>query len=79
MLTCIVNASNHTKCVSLCGHKCDIQPTPIVLHPNKYSSELHFYPFVVKLDKCVGSCNSLNNLSNKVCVPRKTRFKYTCF
>ena len=25
-----------------------------------------------KLDKCVGSCNALNDLSDKVCVPNKT-------
>ena len=34
--------------------------------------QLHYYPFVVKLDRRVGSCNSLNDLSNKVCVPNKT-------
>ena len=27
---------------------------------------------MVKLDRCVGSCNTLNDLSNKVCVPNKT-------
>ena len=27
---------------------------------------------MVKLDKCVGSCNTLNDLSNRVCVPNKT-------
>ena len=27
---------------------------------------------MVKLDSCIGSCNTLNNLSNKVCVPNKT-------
>ena len=49
-----------------------IQPTFINLDPNEYSQEFHFYPFSVKLDKCVGSCNTLNDLSNKVCVPNKT-------
>ena len=29
-------------------------------------------PFAVKLDRCVGSCNTLNDLSNKVCIPNKT-------
>ena len=29
------------------------------------------YPFAVKLDRCVVSCNTLNDLSNKVCVPNK--------
>ena len=48
------------------------QPTLINLHPNKYSQEFHCYPFSVKLDRFVGSCNTLNDLSNKVCVPNKT-------
>ena len=26
----------------------------------------------VKLDRCAGSCNTLNDLSNKVCIPNKT-------
>ena len=72
LLSSIVNASNHTKCVSLSNQKCEIQPTFINLHPNEYSQEFHYYPFTVKLDKCVGSCNTLNDLSNKVCVPNKT-------
>ena len=54
MLTNIVNASNHTKCVSSSNQKCEIQPTPINLNPNEYSQELHYYPFSVKLDKCDG-------------------------
>ena len=71
VISSIVNASNHTKCVSLSNQKCKIQPTPINLHPNKYSQEFHYYPFTVKLDRCAGSCNTLNDLSNKVCSPNK--------
>ena len=66
-----VNGSNHTKCVSLSNKKCMTQPTFIDL-PNKYSQEFHYYPFSVHLDRYVGSCNTLNDLSNKVCVPNKT-------
>ena len=44
----------------------------INLHPIKYSEELHYYPFAFKLEKCVGSCNTLNDLSNEVCNPSKT-------
>ena len=47
-------------------------PTPINLQPNEYTQEFHYYPFAVKLDRCVGSCNTLNDLSNKVCIPNKT-------
>ena len=56
----------------MCKRKCEIQPTLINLHPNKYSQELQYYPFVVKLYGCVGSCNTLNDLSNKKCVPNKS-------
>ena len=27
---------------------------------------------MVKLDRCIGSCNTLNDLSNKVYIPNKT-------
>ena len=49
-----------------------IQPTLNNLRPNEYSQEFYYYPFAVKLDTCIGSCNTLNDLSNKVCVPNKT-------
>ena len=72
LLTSIINASNHTKCVSLSNQNYEIQPTLINLHPNEYSQKLHYYPFAVNLDKYVGSCNTLNDLSNKACVQNKT-------
>ena len=48
------------------------QSTLINLRPNEYSQEFRYYPFVVKLDRFAGSCNTINDLSNKVCVPNKT-------
>ena len=67
----IANASNHTKSMSLCNQKCDIQPIVINLHPNEYSQEFHYTQFAVKLERGVGSCNTLNDLSNKVYVSKK--------
>ena len=49
------------------------QPTLINLHPNEYSQKLHYYPFVVKLDRHVGRCDNLNDLSNKIGIPNKTK------
>ena len=72
LLTGLANGSNHKKCVSLNNQKCTTQPTLINLHPNEYSQEFHYYPFAVNLDRCVGSRNTLNDLSNKVCVSNKT-------
>ena len=54
----IVNASNHAKYVLLGNQKCKIQS--------------YYYPFAVKLDRFVGSCNTLNDLSNKLCIPNNS-------
>ena len=35
LLSSIVNASNHTKCVWLSNQKCMIQPTLVNLHPTE--------------------------------------------
>ena len=43
-----------------------IQPTLINLHPNEYSQQFYYYLFAVKLDRCIGTYKTLNNLSNKV-------------
>ena len=72
LLTGIGNRSNHTKCISWSNQKCMTQPTLINLYSNEYSQEFHYYPFAVKLDRCAGSCNTINDLSNKACVPNKT-------
>ena len=39
LLISAVNASNHTKCVSLNNQNCMTQPTLINLHSNEYSQE----------------------------------------
>ena len=65
LLTSILSASKHTKCVSL------TQPTLINLHHIEYSQELCHHSFVVNLDKCAGSCNTLDDPSSRVCVLNK--------
>ena len=65
LLISIVN----TNWVLLSNQKSMIQPTSINSHPNEYGQEFHYYLFAVKLDRCDGSCNILNDLWNKVCVP----------
>ena len=49
LLSSIVNASRHTKCVLLNNQKYMIQPTLINLHPNENSQEFHYYPFSVTI------------------------------
>ena len=40
LLTSIVSASNHRKCVFFSNQKCIPQPILINLHPGEYSQEL---------------------------------------
>ena len=47
-------------------------PTLINLHPNECNQALRDYPLTVNLDRCMGSCNTCNDMSNRVCVPDKT-------
>ena len=71
-LTSFVNTLGHTIFISLNNRQCVNQLTLINLHPNEYFEGLRYYPFAVNLDRCIRSCNTLNDLSNKLCVPSKT-------
>ena len=46
-----------------------VRPTLINMNP----VELKYYPFMVSLNKCTGSCNVL---SPKTCVPKKAKDIY---
>ena len=50
------SSSLATKCVSLNDEPCMFRPTVIDLNP----VELTYYPFMISLDKCNGSCNVLS-------------------
>ena len=71
-LASIFNSSDHMKCISLDNQQCMTQPTLITLHPNEYIQGLRYYPFAVDLDRCIGSCNTANDLSDRVCISGKT-------
>ena len=43
-------------------------PTHIDLNPDEYNQGLPYYLFMVNLDKYTRSCNTLNDLSSKICV-----------
>ena len=46
-----------------------IELTLFDLHTNEYGQGLCYYLFAVDLERFVGRCNTLNDLSNKLCVP----------
>ena len=45
---------------------CMVRPTLIYMNSN----ELKYYPFIISLTKCFGSCNVL---SPKLCVPKEIK------
>ena len=70
----MVNASTHAKCLSLTNQKFTTQTTLNKLHPNEYTQGLRYCTFAVNLNRCVGSCNTLNDLLIK-CSKQNRRFK----
>ena len=55
------------ECVSVVNQKC--MPRPKILDVNEGVGEALFYPYNVQVNKCSGSCNTLDNLIEKLRVP----------
>ena len=68
----IVNTLGHEKFISLNNQECIAKPTLINLRPIEYIEGLHYYVFAVNLDRFMRRFNTVNDLSNKVCLPNKT-------
>ena len=58
-----------TKCVSLINEPCINKPT----FSDFNTVELNYYQFIVSLNKCSGSCNTVDDLFTKTCGSNKTR------
>ena len=56
---------NALKCVLMNNQECKIRPEII----NSNSNEHLLYPYDVKINKCSGSCNNINDLYAKMCAP----------
>ena len=55
------------ECVSVVNQKC--MPRPKILDVNEGVGGALFYPYNVQVNKCSGSCNTLDNPMAKLCVP----------
>ena len=58
---------NALECVSVINQKC--MPRPKILDVNEGAGETLFYPYNVLVNKCSGSCDTINNPMAKLCVP----------
>ena len=56
------------ECVSVVNQKCI--PRPKILDVNVGVGEALFYLYNVLVNKCSGSCNTLDNPMSKICVPK---------
>ena len=55
------------ECVSVVNQKC--MPRPKILDVNEGGGEALFYPYNVLVNKCSGSCDTINNSMTKLCIP----------
>ena len=58
---------NALECVSVINQKCMMRPK--ILDVNEGVGEALFYPYNGLVNKCSGSCNTLDNPMTKLCVP----------
>ena len=56
------------ECVSVINQKCMARPK--ILDVNEGIGEALFYPYNVLVNKCSGSCNTLDNPMSRICVPK---------
>ena len=56
---------NSLKCISMNNQECKARPKIIDVNNN----EPVLYPYSIKINKCSGSCNNINDPYSKLCVP----------
>ena len=57
------------ECVSVTNQECMARPKKIDVNKN----EIVFYPLSIKVNKCSGNCNNINDPIAKLCVPSIVR------
>ena len=53
--------TNFLKCISMNNQECKLI--------NINANELVFYPYSIKVNKCSGNCNNIDNTYAKFCIP----------
>ena len=55
---------NSLECISLKNQECKVRPEIV----NINSNDPIFYPFSIKVNKCNGNCNNINDPYARICV-----------
>ena len=64
-LTILLNFTNSLDCISMKNGECKVRSEII----NVNSNNPMFYPFSIKINKCSGNCNNINDSYARICVP----------
>ena len=56
---------NSLECILMKNQECKVRPESV----NVNSNNPIFYPFSIKINKCSGNCNNINDPYAKICVP----------
>ena len=56
---------NSLECISIKNEECKVRPEIV----NINSDNPIFYPFSIKVNKCNGNCNNINDPYARICVP----------
>ena len=72
-----------TECISMNNQPCMVRPTLLDLNLD----ELHYYPCIISLHRCYGSCNTVEHQFGRMCLLNKidlnlkvfNMFKYSIF
>ena len=63
--TILSSFTNTLDCISMKNKECKVRPEIIYINSNNPM----FYPFSIKVNKCNGNCNDINNPYARICVP----------
>ena len=63
-LTILSNTTNALECISMNNQECKVRPEIV----NINSDNPIFYPFSVKVNRCSGNCNNINDPYGRICV-----------
>ena len=61
-----------TSCIPLNNQPCITRSDLIDLSPGEQNQGFRHYPFMINLDSCNGSCNTLDEPSGRIRAPNKT-------
>ena len=60
-----LSSVNSLECVSMKNQECKVRPEIVDINSNNPI----FYPFSIKINKCSGNCNNINDPYARICVP----------